>query len=195
MKILLHLCCGPCSIYPIKYLRGLVAELEADLKGHEVVGYFYNPNIHPYKEFKHRLATAREYTEKIGFPLLVDKSYPLEEFIQAQLSDPQGRCHTCYSWRLKETARLAKEQGFDAFTTTLLVSPYQKHELIREIGQEVEQETGVPFHYVDFRSGWDEGVTESKELELYRQPYCGCIFSEKERYYKVKKRKTEQGAV
>ena len=99
----------------------------------------------------------------------------------------EGRCVSCHEVRLRKAAQVAKENGFDAFTTSLLVSPYQKHDLIRAVGEKVAQEEGIEFFYQDFREGWQEGVDISLELELYRQPYCGCIFSEKERYWKPPK--------
>lgn len=188
MKVLLHICCGPCSIYPIKFLREMDKHID---KAEDVTGYFYNPNIHPYKEFKHRLNTARDYMKQIGLEFIVDDTYDLRLFLTGALAAQPSRCHFCYEMRLRKAAQEAKERGFDAFTTTLLVSPYQKHELIKEIGERIAQEIGIDFYYIDFRPGWEEGVTISKELELYRQPYCGCIFSEQERYQKRKKKKVQ----
>ncbi|MDU2066340.1 MAG: epoxyqueuosine reductase QueH [Sporomusaceae bacterium] len=184
MKVLLHICCGPCSIYPIHFLREL-DEFITDQA--DVTGYFYNPNIHPYKEFKRRLTTAREYLQKIKLNFIVDDTYDLPLFLTGALTAEPSRCHFCYEMRLRKAAQVAKEKGFDAFTTSLLVSPFQKHELIKEIGERIAEEEGLLFHYIDFRPGWDDGVAESLELELYRQPYCGCIFSEQERYQKKKK--------
>ncbi|SHI35865.1 epoxyqueuosine reductase QueH [Propionispora hippei] len=175
MRMLLHMCCGPCSVFPLKQLREL---------GHEVTGYFYNPNIHPYKEFRKRLETAQDFASRSQLTMIVDDSYTLEEFLTQALQAENGRCGMCYELRLRQTARYAKEQGFDCFTTSLLVSPYQKHELIRETCERMAAEEGISFLYVDFRTGWQEGVQISKDMELYRQPYCGCIFSEKERYMK-----------
>jgi len=85
---------------------------------------------------------------------------------------------------LKYTAEQAKKENFDAFTSTLLYSRYQKHDLIKEIGETLSRQLGIPFYYQDFRSGWNEGIKISRELGMYRQPYCGCIYSEKERFYK-----------
>ncbi|MDR3592932.1 MAG: epoxyqueuosine reductase QueH [Negativicutes bacterium] len=175
MKMLLHVCCGPCAAFPVQSLRQ---------QGHELVGFFYNPNIHPYKEFSRRLETAREYAAKTDLELVVDDRYTLEEFLRQSLDAGEGRCRECYALRLRACARYAKANNFDCFSTTLLVSPYQRHELIRETAEKIAVEEAVPFCYIDFRPGWPEGVRISKELELYRQPYCGCIFSEKERYLK-----------
>lgn len=179
MRILLHVCCGPCAAYPVKTLLN---------DGHQVTGFFYNPNIHPYKEFTRRLETSKEFAAKADLELIVDDSYTLEEFLTEALRSPY-RCSYCYEVRLRKAARYAKEQGYDCFSTSLLVSPYQKHELIAELGSSIAKEENIPFLYIDFRGGWPEGVQISKDLELYRQPYCGCIFSEKERYYRAKKEK------
>ncbi len=181
MNILLHCCCGPCATYPVKSLR------EA---GHNVTGYHFNPNIHPYREFKHRLETLKEYSSKVGLELIVDDSYLLEDFLMRALNSPEGRCHSCYEMRLRKAAQVAKQNGFEAFSTTLLVSPYQKHELIFETANKISEEEGILFYYQDFRSGYKEGVQISRDMELYRQPYCGCIFSEKERYWKPRKENT-----
>lgn len=175
MKVLLHVCCGPCAVYPLQRLCE---------DGHEVVGFFYNPNIHPYKEFSRRLETAREFAGKRQLNLLVDDRYQLEAFLRSALNAENGRCSMCYEIRLREAARMAKRQQCDCFSTSLLVSPFQKHEMIRTIGEQIALTEQIPFLYIDFRLGWNEGVRISKELELYRQPYCGCIFSEQERYYK-----------
>lgn len=176
--MLLHICCGPCAAYPVKYLRK---------QGHELVAYFYNPNIHPYKEFSRRLETGREFAAKVGLELVVDDAYTLEDFLARALAAGGGRCRACYELRLRQAARYAKANGFDCFSTTLLVSPYQQHETIKSVAEEIAAAEGVPFCYVDFRPGWHEGVAISRELELYRQPYCGCVFSERDRYKKVRK--------
>ena len=178
MHILLHVCCGPCSIYPAKYLRE---------QGHDFTGYFFNPNIHPYREFVHRLDTLKNFAQRTDMKLIIDASYPLEDFLRQALSAPDGRCRACYEIRLRQAARFAKEKKFDCFSTTLLVSPYQKHDIIIEIAEKIADEEQIPFYYADYRTGWQEGVKISREMELYRQPYCGCIFSEKDRYHKSEK--------
>lgn len=175
MKILLHTCCGPCSIFPTMRL--------AD-EGHEFSLYYFNPNIHPYKEFKRRLNTLREYALLKKYTLIVDKNYPLEECVRGMLDEPTVRCAYCYRVRLEKTAIYAKENDFEAFSTSLLVSPYQKHDLIKLIAEEIAAKVGIPFYYEDYRNGYQEGVEVSKELEMYRQPYCGCVFSERDRYEK-----------
>lgn len=176
MKLLLHMCCGPCSCYPVKVLRE---------KGIEPVGYFFNPNIHPYQEWERRLKTAGEFAEKVNMEFIGVKNYMLRDFLRKALpaeAVENGRCRMCYTWRLEETARFAAENGFDAFTSTLFYSIYQQHELMKETSEFFAQKYGVAFYYEDFRVGWQEGIDISHELELYRQPYCGCIFSEEERY-------------
>lgn len=178
MRLLLHICCGPCAAYPVKDLRE---------KGIDITGYFFNPNIHPYKEFSRRLDTLKDYAQRKYLPLLIDDRYILEDFLKNALNAPNGRCRMCYEVRLRKAAEIAKDNKFDAFSTTLLVSPYQKHDIIKEIAEQIAAEESIPFYYSDFRTGWKEGVAISKEMELYRQPYCGCIFSEKERYYKPRK--------
>ena len=179
-KILVHICCGPCAAYPVKYLRENHPE-------YAVGGYFYNPNIHPYKEFSKRLETLKNFSQSTRLEIIINDNYDLEYFLGKILSQKENRCRVCYEMRLRNTAILAKKEGFDAFTATLLVSPYQKHELIKDIAQKIAQEEKIEFHYFDFRPGWQQGVKISRELELYRQPYCGCIFSEMERYRKPRK--------
>ena len=176
MNLLLHMCCGPCSCYPVKKLRQ---------EGIEPVGYFFNPNIHPYKEWDMRLKTAREFAAKVDMKMYDDDNYRLRDFLRRALAAEaveNGRCRMCYTWRLEETARFAAEQGFDAFTSTLFYSIYQQHELMKETAEHFAKLYGVEVYYEDFRPGWQEGIDISQELELYRQPYCGCIFSEEERY-------------
>lgn len=175
MKILLHMCCGPCSCYPVKRLREL---------GFAPEGYFYNPNIHPYKEFQRRFETAAEFAAKMELPITIDDNYKLKEWLKRALAAPQGRCVECYESRLYQAAAFARENGFTSFTTSLLVSPYQQHDVIRSVGEKAAAYEGIRFFYDDFRMGWDEGVQLSLDMELYRQPYCGCIFSEQERYDK-----------
>lgn len=173
MRILLHTCCGPCTIYPLKFLRD---------NDFEVTGYFYNPNIHPYTEWRQRKETLAEFARNNALPVVFDESYELEEFLRLVAYREGSRCQVCYHTRLKRAASVARKGKFDFFTTTLLVSPFQKHELIREIGEEVARESGVPFYYADFRPGFKEATALSRELGMYRQQYCGCIYSEKERY-------------
>jgi len=173
MRILLHICCAPCSIYTIKELRS---------EGAQLSGYFYNPNIHPYTEFSKRLETLKEYAKIMLLPLEPDTAYDLERFLLGTLPLGKDRCLFCYRMRLEKAFQKAAQDNFDALTTTLLYSRYQRHDDIKRIGSELSAAYGVPFLYRDFRKGWQEGINESKRLNMYRQQYCGCIFSEKERY-------------
>jgi hypothetical protein len=182
MKILLHTCCGPCSIYPLSRLRE---------QGHHVSGYFYNPNIHPFQEFKKRLASMRVLAAKEDFAVTYDSTYGLKEYLRQVVYKEQERCGICYGLRLSEVARLAAEQGFDAFSSTLLYSRYQQHGEIRSQGEALAAQHGLVFFYEDFRQGWQEGIDRSLAMGLYRQPYCGCIYSEQERYDKKMGRKTD----
>jgi predicted adenine nucleotide alpha hydrolase (AANH) superfamily ATPase len=178
MKVLVHICCGPCSIHPFEKL----AE-----EGHEVVGYWYNPNIHPYVEYKKRLMSLKNLQELHGFEIYYNESYDLEEHLKAIMSDLGHRCRKCYKFRLLESASYAREHDFDAFTTTLLVSPYQKQEWIIEIGKSLEATLGIRFLPIDFTPGFREGKQKAYDMGLYMQKYCGCIFSERERYEKRRK--------
>lgn len=173
MRVLLHTCCAPCSLYPLRTLRSA---------GHQVTGYFYNHNIHPYQEYARRLAALREMAEKEDLAVIIRDDYDLEGFLANVASQPEQRCGYCYASRLRATAETAVKQGFDAFTASLLYSRYQQHERIRDLGEAIGREYGVKFLYQDFRPGWQEGIRLSKEMGLYRQQYCGCIYSEKERY-------------
>ena len=173
MKMLVHMCCGPCAIYPLKKV------LEGKM---EVWGYFYNPNIHPYTEYRKRLEAVRILADTMNINVIYNDHYNIEEFIKNTIGNVRERCVYCYTTRLDATARAAREHGFDYFSTSILYSRYQKHEMTRRIGEEAGERHGVSFYYDDFRPGWKEGIVESKEMGLYRQQYCGCIYSEQERY-------------
>jgi predicted adenine nucleotide alpha hydrolase (AANH) superfamily ATPase len=177
LKALIHICCANCLIYPLKALHE---------EGWEVMGFFYNPNIHPYQEYRRRLAAVREYESKAAIQVIYQDEYTLEEFLRQMAFREEERCRICHHLRLKATAKVAKHGKFAAFTTTLLHSRHQNHELIKAIGETVGKEQGVEFLYRDFREGWKQGIEESKALGLYRQSYCGCIYSEKERYLQKK---------
>ena len=173
MRVLLHTCCGPCALYPLATLRS---------EGIEGTGFFYNHNIHPYQEFARRRDAAQQMADLEGMPLLVRDEYRLEEFLANVALEPDKRCGYCYASRFDAVAAAAREGGFAAFTSSLFYSRYQNHELMREKAEEAAAKQGIPFLYRDFRPGWQEGIRRSKELGLYRQQYCGCIYSEKERY-------------
>ena len=175
MKLLLHVCCAPCSTYTLNTLR------EQDI---DVSGYFYNPNIHPYREFRKRLASLRVFAEEKKFPLEVESEYGLTEYLRRVVFHENERCMICYAMRLEKTAQQAVKSGADAFSSTLLYSRYQKHAAIVKIGKNMAEKYGIGFHYEDFRTGWQEGIDRAIAMDLYRQPYCGCIYSEQERYDK-----------
>jgi predicted adenine nucleotide alpha hydrolase (AANH) superfamily ATPase len=172
-KVLMHICCAPCSIYTLKELRE---------EGVDVYGYFFNPNIHPFTEFKKRLSTLQDYANYASLPLEINTDYDIDTFLRGALDHGKDRCLFCYRMRLERTFEKGVEDKVDAVTTTLLYSKYQRHDDIRKIGEELSVTYAVPFLYRDFRKGWSEGVKGSKALNMYRQPYCGCVFSEKERY-------------
>ncbi len=177
-KLLLHICCGPCSLYPVQALRE---------KAIEPVGFFYNPNIHPFMEFERRVDALETVSNSLKFDLLWDPNgYGLEEWLAALKGETRHgrRCMICYGLRLNRAASKAKELGMNAFSTTLLYSRYQLHEAILEQGRECGRKHGIKFYYEDFRKGWSEGIETAKKMRIYRQPYCGCIFSEYERYEK-----------
>ena len=179
MKLLLHICCGPCATYPVSELRHA---------GIEPIGYFYNPNIHPYQEFKKRLSTLKEYAEAVGLDVRYNRNYDFEEFLRSVAFHEKERCKYCYQLRLEMAARAASELGCTHLTSTLLVSPYQKHDLIQRTGERVAQKYGLEFFYQDWREGFRQGQDLAREMNLYRQPYCGCIYSEAERYCKQKRK-------
>ncbi len=178
MNVLLHICCGPCLIYPLKALSA---------EGIGAKGFYYNPNVHPYTEFKRRLECVEEYAKGQGLAVASEVGYDMEQYLRRVAGREGERCPMCYEMRLRKTAQAAKDSGFDAFTTTLLYSKYQRHELLVQIADVVAGDVGIKFLYRDFRAGWQEGQDRSRELGMYRQKYCGCVYSEKERFYKESK--------
>ena len=171
----MHTCCAPCSVYCIDELRG---------EGIEPTVYWFNPNIHPYMEYKARRDCLKEYTKSINVNAIFEENYGLDEFCRDVSQDLSGRCKNyCYPVRLEQAAKYAKEHGYDAFTTTLLVSPYQNHEALIQVAKTMAEKYGIEFLYRDFRVGFREGQNKARELGLYMQKYCGCIFSEEMRYY------------
>ncbi len=173
--MLLHACCGPCATVVLERLESI---------GWEPTALFHNPNIHPWKERERRLQALRDLCCARGTDLLVDDDYPLEENLRMLLS-AGSRCLACFRERLGATAARAASMGFPAFSTTLSVSPYQDHRLIVRAGEEAASASGVSFVYHDHRPGYRESIAVSREMGLYRQPYCGCVMSERERYLGV----------
>ena len=184
MRLLIHVCCAPCLVYPLRALRE---------EGFELRGFFYNPNIQPYHELTRRLEALEGYARKVGLDLIVRPDYPLKDWLRGVAFREEERCTYCYHLRLSAAARLAKKSGYDAFTTTLLYSKRQRHESIQEIGRAAGQAAGVEFFHRDFRSGWAEGRAGAEAAGLYRQNYCGCIYSERDRHYPRRARPRAQG--
>jgi len=181
MSILLHICCGPCAAYPLDFLQG---------QGIRVRGFFYNPNIHPYREFKKRLVAVEQLAARENLAVEYHREYGLRDYLRQVVFNESSRCGLCYDMRLRETVEHAKKIRADAFTTTLLYSRYQNHDLIRGKAEELAEQHKIPFYYHDFREGWQQGIDMSKDMGLYRQSYCGCIYSEQERYDKRFRKKT-----
>jgi hypothetical protein len=128
----------------------------------------------------------QSFAQVANLPLAICESYDVIDYFRAVVGHEGERCGDCFRLRLSKTALVAREKGFDAFTTTLLISPYQKHELLREIGEQIAQREDVEFLYEDLRTGFRESQRISRELNLYHQKYCGCLYSEWERFGKVK---------
>ncbi len=173
-SLLIHACCANCLLYPLKAVEGAFQR---------VMAFWYNPNIHPYQEYLRRLEAMKELEKRLGIKTIYRDEYPLEEWLQAVVFREENRCLYCYHSRLLATVQVAKRGNFTHFTTTLLYSKHQKHEIIKEMGESLGKRYGVKFFYRDFREGWKEGIQKSLEMGLYRQQYCGCIFSEKERFH------------
>ncbi len=173
-SILLHICCAPCATEVVENLRK---------EGYEVTGFFYNPNIYPKKEYDLRLDNFHKLASQIDLPFLVG-SYNSKDWyqeIQGLEAEPEGgkRCKICHRMRLNHTAQIAKDKGYEAFTTTLTVSPYKLSKIINPIGKEVGEKHKTKFLERDFKKqeGFKRSITLSKKYELYRQSYCGCEFS------------------
>lgn len=167
MKLLMHMCCAPCAVYPVSILES---------EGLELHGLFYNPNIHPIDEHKRRRDNVELFAGMKNIPVTF-----MDDYMQAtweKFTGPEDlRCNMCYSIRMDKAAQYAKMNGFDAFTTSLLVSPYQKHDLIKELGEKAAEKHGVEFYYRDFRPGFRQGQQMARDMGLYRQKFCGCIIS------------------
>jgi predicted adenine nucleotide alpha hydrolase (AANH) superfamily ATPase len=173
-KILIHTCCGPCAIIPIKMLEGEF----------EPIGFWFNPNIHPYKEYQKRLQTAGYVFKRLNREIFWDISYDIFSWfslIIEEIKNGRDRCEKCYAIRLEKTAQFAKQNGFKYFTTSMLVSPYQKTSSIERIGKETGEKYSLIFISRDFKSHYKEEKVFIKQWQLYHQNYCGCLFSEIER--------------
>ena len=175
-SILIHGCCAHCTAYTAEHWKA---------QGYDVTVFWYNPNIHPSQEHEQRLEAMKMYTRNAGLPLIVTEGYEMPVYFRQVAGHEAKRCGYCFRLRLSRTAEAAKERGFSGFTTSLLISPHQDHALIKETGEMVAQETGVPFLYADLRKCYSDSRHITKPMELYRQQYCGCVYSEWERYVNV----------
>ena len=178
MKTLLHVCCAPCANQCIDTLRQ---------EGQTLTAFWYNPNIHPFTEYRSRRNCLRDYAASIALPLVEQDEYGLRPFVRAVAEDIDGRCVKCYEMRLFATADYAARNGFDSFTSSLFISPYQNHELLREVAERAADSFHIRFQYRDFRPLFRQGQERARELGFYIQKYCGCVFSEQERYLKPSK--------
>ena len=174
-SVLMHTCCAPCSLSCIDPLRA---------EGIEPVAFWYNPNIHPWKEYEARRDYLLAYAPTIEMQVIVDEDYGLRTFVEHVASDIDHRCTYCYQHRLEETARYAAEHGYETFTSTLLASLYQDHDGIKAAAEKYARQYGVEFLYRDFRPNFRAGNQRARELGFYMQKYCGCVFSEQDRYQK-----------
>jgi predicted adenine nucleotide alpha hydrolase (AANH) superfamily ATPase len=196
MKILLHICCSNCALYPFKIFKS---------EGHNFTGFWFNPNIHPLEEYSSRLESLKKLSNDWRIDMhYIEEFKPEEYFAMFNIEDPDKvigssgssssngssdlvippspeRCRSCYRLRLEKTAEQAQKEGFDAFSTTLLISPYQDYEQLAITGNDLAEKYNVQFLLKDFRPYFREAMNLSKELGLYRQKYCGCIFSREER--------------
>lgn len=186
-SLLLHACCGPCSSYVLEYLS----------KYFNITILYYNPNIYPEEEYRRRLEELKKFLNDCSFEnsvSLVEARYLPEEYYQAvdefkQLGERSLRCYHCYQLRMEEACQYAFKHHIEFFTTTLSISPYKNSEWINEIGEKLEQNYGVSYLYADFKkkNGYKRSLELSKEYNLYRQDYCGCVFSKEERMAAIKK--------
>lgn len=188
-RLLLHSCCAPCSSYVLEYLSEFF----------EITIFYYNPNISPESEYRKRVEEQRRLISELSvkYPVsFAEGNYDYPKFLELSKgleAVPEGgeRCFKCYRLRLTEAARVAKEGGYDYFTTTLSISPLKKADKLNEIGGELAEQYGVPYLFSDFkkRNGYKRSIELSREYGLYRQDYCGCGYSKAER--EMQKRESE----
>lgn len=174
-RILLHICCGPCAIFPVQSLQD---------QGYEVTGFFFNPNIHPASEYLRRKEGLMQVAERLGFRVIFkDDEYRPQDYFRQVAFREANRCLLCYQMRLERAREIALHGRFGYFSTTLLYSKFQKHEVIATLGRDIAGGGRARFLYQDFREGWSAGIERSKEWGIYRQDYCGCLYSECERRF------------
>jgi predicted adenine nucleotide alpha hydrolase (AANH) superfamily ATPase len=190
MNILFHICCSNCTLYPVQLLRS---------EGHDLKGFWYNPNIHPFEEYKLRLDSLKKLSDAWLIDIFYDEEYKPDEFFSLFTAEsvppPPERCRACYLLRLEKTAARAHDDGFEAFSTSLLISPYQDFDQIADTGKKLADKYNVMFYEKDFRSYFKETMTYAKELGLYRQKYCGCLFSKQERDQAVRAKEISRGGL
>lgn len=175
--VLIHSCCAHCAAYTVDYWRE---------RGYSVSTLWYNPNIHPYIEHQHRLKSMQSLAQQFELPLIIDESYDTIEYFRRVVGHETERCSNCFELRLSRTADVVKQRGFDAFSTTLLISPHQKHDLLPKTGYKLAEEKGIEFLYADLRKCYSKSRQITKAKNLYRQQYCGCLYSELERFTNIK---------
>ena len=175
-SVLIHCCCAHCAAYTVDHWRQ---------QGYEVSALWYNPNIHPYLEHQHRLEAMQSLAQEVNLSLMITEGYDMTNYFRRVAGHEAERCQHCFHLRLAKTVETARQMGLSAFTTTLLISPHQKHDLLRDIGRRLAQENGVDFLYADLRKRYSDSRRRSKPLNLYCQQYCGCIYSEWERYANI----------
>ena len=175
MRLLMHICCSNCAVLPLSSMLD---------KGHGITGLWFNPNIHPEDEYDRRMNAVREMASVLAIDMEYRGGYGLEEFMR-QLEESgagrPGRCRVCYAMRMRETARECASGGYDAFTTSLLISPFQDHDLLVGEAESAARLYGARFHYEDFRPVWKDGQAIARGMGFYRQYYCGCVYSKAER--------------
>jgi len=174
-KVLFHQCCAPCFSGVLTMVQGQC----------EFSGYWFNPNIYPSQEHQSRKGALKAFSKAQNFSVIYEEEQSYESWKKFVLGH-ENRCFACYKFRLNKTAQKARQLGFDYFSTTLLVSPYQKHDLIIEAANCAASGNGVEFYYKDFRPAFNEGKNYARSLGLYIQKYCGCEFSYAERFGSAK---------
>jgi len=169
--VLVHVCCAHCSAYTLQFWQR---------QGYRVAAFWFNPNIHPVEEHELRLAALKELAAEMQIPLHISPGYDAGIYFSSIGQNQAGRCPLCFQLRLEQTAREARKRGFGAFSTSLLISPHQQHDDLMLEGYEIAQKTGLVFLYSDLRRRYSDSRVMTKNRHLYRQHYCGCIFSRHE---------------
>jgi predicted adenine nucleotide alpha hydrolase (AANH) superfamily ATPase len=167
-RLLMHICCAPCS-------GALLQRLGEE--GQKITGFWFNPNIHPVEEWKRRRGSVADMSALIGLPMLWTEDFQQAAWQERWKPGEAGRCGFCYDARMEETASMASREGFTAFSTSLLISPYQNHEAVRKAGEKASERHGIPFLYRDFRPLYREGQNLARARGWYMQKYCGCVLS------------------